>query len=126
MQAKQKILITLAIGVILILVFYLATNIITKYTGFSVSEKAEEKDFEKCLKEQDIVLYINTENSAETLGKIKLVDYLEDIEIKNCFIDNQICLEKGVNSFPTWVINENKISKDISLDELSMLSGCKL
>ena len=126
MKPSQKILITLLIGAVLILGFYIVTDLITKITGFSVSEESEEKDFEKCLKEQDIVLYINSENVAQSLKNTQLIDYLEHVDIINCLRNNQVCLEKGVNSFPTWIINENRISRDISLGELSEFSGCRL
>ncbi len=126
MKPSQKILITLLIGAVLILGFYIVTDLITKITGFSVSEESEEKDFEKCLKEQDIVLYINSENVAQSLKNTQLIDYLEHVDIINCLRNNQVCLEKGVNSFPTWIINENRISRDISLGELSEFSGCRI
>jgi len=122
---KQKILITLAVGLVLILGFYTATNMITRYTGFSISgSENEESSFAECLKKQDISLYVNTDNLVQTIQKIQLDDYLEYVKIINCFGDDRDCLEKGIDSFPTWSINSNKIYKDISFDELSMMSGC--
>ena len=44
----------------------------------------------------------------------------------NCFRDNKVCSEKGIDSFPTWMINHNLIKKDISISDLSEISGCKL
>ena len=124
MEFGKRILITLVVGIILISVFFVITSSITKYTGFSVSNANE--DFKKCLSEQKIVLYINTEKVSETLKNIELIQYFEYIEIKNCFRDKDTCLQDGVDSFPTWIIKENKINRDITSEELSELSGCKI
>lgn len=120
----RRILITLLIGIVLVTGFYLITNAITKYTGFFVASEARDSDFEKCLKEQDITLYVNTENMAESLKKSQLVDYLKDVKIMNCA--SASCSQNGVNSFPSWTINGKVINKDINFDELSEYSGCKL
>jgi len=115
----------LGVIVLLIALFYFITGTISKYTGFSVSGSKDD-DFRVCLEEKDITLYINSENPAKTLRKIELIDYLRDIKIFNCLRNNQVCLDKGVGAFPTWIINKNKIEKDISISELSGLSGCRL
>jgi len=125
MKNVQRILTTIGVGLVLVFGFYFITDAITKYTGFSVSPVVD-NDFETCLKGQDIVLYINSAESSETLRNIELVDYLENFEIVNCFNNNQGCLDNDVNSFPTWIVNKNKILGDITLIELKELSGCKL
>jgi len=122
----RRILITLLIGLILVVGFYLITNAITKYTGFFVASETKGSDFEECLKEQDITLYVNTEDMAKTLKTIQLLDNLKDVKIMNCLRDNVICSERNVNSFPSWIINGKVISKDINFEELSEYSGCKL
>ena len=124
MEFQKRILITLVIGVVLISVFFVITSSITKYTGFSVSNANE--DFKSCLEEQKIILYINTEKVSETLKDIALIQYFEYIKIKNCFRDNNVCIEDGIDSFPTWVIKNNKINRDITSGELASLSGCEL
>lgn len=124
-NTQKRILITLIIGLVLIIVFYTITNAITQYTGFFIVEEAEDTDFNLCLKEQDITLYINTENIANALRNIQLIEELKNFKIKNCLGDNEECLGKGLNSFPTWIINNNKIERDISFEELSEYSGCK-
>ncbi len=119
----KRILITIILGAILVLGFYIITNRITKYTGFSISN--DENDFEICLKEQDITLYVNTNNLANSLREIQ-INNLDNLKIKNCLSDKSFCEEKGVNSFPTWIINNNKIDRDISFIELEEVSGCSL
>jgi len=125
MDPKQRILITIGIGVVLVLGFFFITDSITKHTGFSVSE-SKENDFGSCLKEQEISLYINTDNTAKTLKNIILFDYLQYFQITNCLINNQECLKNNINSFPTWILKGQEINRDIYLNELSEYSGCKL
>jgi len=128
MEAKQRLILTLTLGIILVFGFYFITNSITKHTGFVISENLDNKetDFSKCLKEQDITIYVNTNSLAGTLKNIELVEYLENVNIMNCLRDNLYCLDKRVTSFPSWEINSQKINKDINLEELSELSGCRL
>ena len=126
MESMQKrILITVIVGLALIVAFYIITNAITKYTGFLVVGESKENDFNICLNEQDITLYVNTEDLANTLKDIQVFDELKNIKIKNCRRDKEECLGKGVTSFPTWIINNKIINRDISLDELSKYSGCE-
>jgi hypothetical protein len=122
----KRILFTLGIGFVLIASFYIITEAITKYTGFIIAAEERINDFSNCIEEQNITLYINSQDSAQTLRKINLIEYLDDIKIKNCARDNTECIEKRIDSFPTWNINERNINKDINLIELSELSGCKL
>ena len=125
MEPKYRLLVTIMIGAALLTSFYLITGAITKYTGYLVSGEKSHNDFELCLEEQDITLYINTKDSTITLRKIHLADYLRVASIVNCFENNQVCIDNNVNSFPTWVINEERVEKDISLLELSKFSDCK-
>jgi hypothetical protein len=122
----KRILFTLGIGLVLIASFYVITEAITKYTGFMVITEEKISDFSNCIEEQNITLYINSQDSTQTLRKINLIEYLNHVKIKNCARDNTECIKKGIDSFPTWNINERNINKDISLIELSEISGCKL
>ena len=125
MEIKHRVMITIGFGVLLLLVFYFISYSITKYTGLSVSDPKAD-NFESCIKEKDITLYINTENLAETLRKVELMNYLKDIKIMNCLRNNQACAEKGVSFFPTWIIEDNKIEGDILISDLTKFSGCKI
>ena len=124
-KVYKRILITLIIGIVLIICFLFITNAITKYTGFFAGDSIK-NDFEECLKEQDINLFINSNIPSESLNKIELKDYLKDVKIMNCLRNNQACSEKGIDSFPSWIINNNIIAGDISILDLSEISGCKL
>jgi len=126
MEARQRILVTIFIGLILVAGFFLVTEAITKLTGFSVGEKKDANDFKICLREKEITLYVNTNDISKTLGNIGVQNYLEDIKIINCLRDNQVCLEKNIDSFPSWIIEDNIIQGDISIEKISELSKCKL
>tara|TARA_Y100000310_G_scaffold306787_1_gene348258 strand:- start:20773 stop:21159 length:387 start_codon:yes stop_codon:yes gene_type:complete len=123
MESNKRILITIVVGIVLILGFFMITKNITKYTGFFITEDEDETDFIKCLDEQDVILYTNT-NDLATLQNIELFDYLQYFEIVNCQGSNYLCLEKKVASFPTWIINNENIKNDINLEKLKEVSGC--
>jgi uncharacterized protein YneF (UPF0154 family) len=124
MELKQRILVTLIIGAVLIGGFFLVTEAITKYTGFAVTPETNEDDLKSCLDEKDIILYVNTHDLVETLRKINVGDYLDSVEIINCV--RGICLEKKINSFPFWMIEGNPVYGNIDFNELSKLSNCHL
>jgi len=130
-RIQKGILITLGIGVVLIVMFYFITGAITKYTGFFVSDDVlnDESDFEVCLGEQDITLYINTNNPVGSLREVELVDYLEYFKIVNCVEDNRGCLDAGISDFSgtyVWVVNGEIIKRDVGLPEMSRVSKCRL
>jgi hypothetical protein len=128
MEGTKRAFISIIIVIALVFIFYIITSTITKYTGFSISEKISdnEKNFKDCLDKNNIVLYINTDDASETLELINLNNYLDNIKIFNCLKNKQSCIENEISLFPTWIINENKVEKDISILELEKLSGCKL
>ncbi len=122
----KRILITITIGIFLILGFYIITEGITKYTGFMIF--SDENDFEKCLKKQDINLYLNTQKLSKTLKDIQLIDNLGQVKITNCAINNKNCVENKVNFSEGniyWIINENKVNRDINFEEFKEFSGCE-
>ena len=122
----KRILITITIGIFLMLGFYIITEGITKYTGFMIF--CYENDFEKCLKKQDINLYLNTQKLSKTLKDIQLIDNLGQVKITNCAINNKNCVENKVNFSEGniyWIINENKVNRDINFEEFKEFSGCE-
>ena len=124
MEAIQRILLTIGIVIVILAGFFLITEAITKYTGFSVTPENDMNSFKGCLKEKEIFLYVNTNNLADTLSELALVDYLAGVDIQNCKTDNSACLNKGIVSFPTWIVNDKAFYGDITKDELASLAGC--
>jgi len=126
MKKEQRILITVIVGVILVVAFYIIASTITKITGYSVSPTLDkDAEFKDCLRKHDITLYINTNDPAFTLKNMELLDYLDSVKIVNCLRNNELCLGKQVTEFPSWIIEGNKLG-EVSLTELSELSGCNL
>jgi len=126
MGPLKRFIITVLIGMLLLSFFYIVTNAITKFTGYSISGELNlEEDFRSCIEDKDINLYINSRDSKETLKKIYLSDYLNNIKIINCEKNVDNCIINEINNFPTWIINGNKIEKDLSMIELEDYSGCK-
>lgn len=126
MEHKKRFFISLGTFALLLIIFFFITSSITRYTGYSITPTDEKTDFEKCLEEQHLILYINTVDSTKTLQEMPLEEYLQYFDIINCEINNQPCIENKINSPPTWVINEYKIEeKEISLSDLIKFSGCR-
>jgi len=109
-----------------LLFFYLVTSTITKFTGYSIFETFKEKEFKKCLQEKNIILYINSQSPTKTLNYLRTSDYLRSVEVNNCFLDKSYCDNEGIDFYPTWDINGKKVEGDISVDDLSDVSGCVL
>ncbi len=125
---RKKIII---IGICLLVIFGCVEYFIFSGNAISNSDKIDNQ-FKSCLQQQNITLYINSENSAEILKKMDLIndfefsDYLEEIKIKNCFRNKQICLDNLIDKFPTWEINNEKIVRDLQFNELKEITGCKI
>jgi len=125
MKKEYRLLITIGIMAGLLLGFYFITGAISKYTGFFISNDVFKDDFENCLKNQDISLYINSNDVLKTLDKIDVKEHLDKVDIMNCLRNKEYCEENQVNEFPTWIINNERINRDITIFELERLSGCE-
>lgn len=124
-NSKQRILITLGIAIILIAVFYFITSAISQFTGYAVVEEPLD-EFRDCLKNNNVELFINSNDIKVSLNKIQTNLYLDSVRIVNCNTDNKECLDNEIIDFPFWIVNNIKIHNDISVNELSQYSGCKL
>lgn len=126
MKPRKRILVTIAIGFVLIVGFYFISGSISKSTGLAVSGNSAyiDESFIECLKKQDIRLYINTGNSEAELQKTGLTQYLEAVKIHNCYLDQKACQDLLIES-TQWLISGNKVQIS-GLDDLEKYSGCKL
>ncbi len=122
-KVTRNVGILIIILIILFFLFYFITNIITKYTGFFIIDF--DKNFETCLKEKTIILYINSNAPEKTLSNLEIKDYLENIKIFNCLRNNEYCYNKNINYFPTWFIEGKKIEGDVSLEFLADVTECE-
>jgi hypothetical protein len=124
MEKGKKILLTVGFAVILFLGLYAITGAISMFTGYFISGN-DKDDVAVCLGEKNIKLYVNTNDLASTLKKMDSRDYLGYAKIVNCMRNNQECINNNINTFPTWVIFQQRFERDISLDELKTTTGCK-
>ena len=93
METKQKILITLVIGIILISGFYITTKLITEITGFSIfGSEDRQNSFAGCLKEQEISLYVKTSKDRNNIAQI--------LEIADAVIVGTSIKEDGITTNP--------------------------
>lgn len=119
---EKRVFKTIKLIIILIAIviaFYLIASSITKHTGLFVFN-----DLENCLKNQNIILYINSYDTAKTINNLQTSEYLNDITIINCLNARDKC--NNINSFPNWDINGRIVDDDISVKELADFSGCKV
>jgi hypothetical protein len=83
-------------------------------------------EFAKCLTEKGVVLYgvywcHYCQLQKKDFGdSFKFVDYVE------CSKDRDKCIEKDIQSFPTWIIDGVKYPGKQSLSRLSALTKCEL
>ncbi len=119
---KYTLLGIIAIVIVSFLVFLISSN----------QAKAGPYDsFAQCLTEKGVVMYgaywcPHCANQKKLFGRsFKYVTYVE------CASDGkdaqpELCLQKGVESYPTWEINDKVQSGEMPLQTLAEKSGCPL
>lgn len=106
--------------IILILIFYLITYSITKYTGFIVSDSNDK--FMDCLKGKDVELYV-----YEDISEVNLINLDKfDFNLHKCKIEELKCLGDNIYKYPTWIVDKNLIEKDVNIFELADILGCEI
>ena len=86
--------------------------------------------FAQCLTDKGAVMYgaawcSHCQEQKKTFGSsFKFVKYVE------CPDNTQLCIDKGIQGYPTWLMNEKVISEGFagerSMKELSDATGCPL
>lgn len=110
----------------LAVVLLLAVIVYGKNTGWFGGAEGKYDSFAKCLTEKGATMYgaewcSHCKNQKELFGaSFKYVNYVE------CPQNPQLCKDKGVQGYPTWIINDNSYVGEKSLEELSLLTGCVL
>lgn len=84
-------------------------------------------DFAKCLTEKKLVMYgaawcSHCQNQKKLFGdSFQYVSYVE------CPDQPQICLDKEVNGYPTWITADGtKLEGEQKLTKLAEITGCSL
>ncbi len=111
------VILVLGIGILLTLVIYpLIQNSRKNLDGFA-----------QCLRDKGAVMYgaewcSHCQDQKRLFGdSFRYVSYVE------CPENAQLCIEKGVEAYPTWIFADgNKFVGKQELEELSLRSGCPL
>lgn len=78
----------------------------------------------QCLSETDAILY-GTLTCPHCIDQKNMFgEYVSKIEFVNCEQNLQECLEKGVNAYPTWIINGRSYVGTRDLKTLYNLAEC--
>jgi len=86
--------------------------------------------FAQCLAEKKVTMYgaywcVHCKNQKALFGDaFRYVPYVE------CTENEKLCIEKGVEGYPTWIVptekGDSKLSGQQSFEGLSEVSGCEL
>jgi len=83
--------------------------------------------FAQCLASKKLTMYGATWCSHCRAEKARFGDSFKYVPYVECTSDANLCLAKGIESYPTW-IDENgmKYVGEQGLEKLSQISGCEL
>ena len=127
MDQKKGVIVSILFIVALVGLFYSITFQITKHTGYFIFNKdSRESEIRYCLENNPITLYINSENPEKTLKTMNSAKYFDSIKKINCLDNQELCIKNKISSFPTFVINNTNINKDLTVPELTNYAKCKL
>lgn len=127
MDVKKEILISLAVLVVLVVVFYIIASTITRLTGFTITGKAiysdvELEDFVRCLNNEGIKLYFSPTSSECKSQKKLFKDAFPYLDIIDCSLEDCSDLEE----VPAWEIDGKVIYGKQEIKNLEELTGCKI
>lgn len=126
MKLKTKMI----IGAIIIAVILLPS--IPNITGSAVIANGEYDDFAKCLTDNGVKMYgaywcPHCQNQKEMFGaSFNHINYIE------CSLPNRAgqtleCQQEGIKGYPTWEFSDgSRVSRELTLTELSSRSSCEL
>lgn len=83
-------------------------------------------DFAQCLTNKNAVLYGTEWCPHCTRQREAFGNSVEYITFVDCDINRDICMEKGITGYPTWIINEKKYVGTQQLSTLAEITGCEL
>ena len=89
----------------------------------------EEMSFTQCLSDKGAVLYGAYWDSSTAKQKSYFTDS-ENLEYIECGVkgdykaQQQVCVEAGIEAYPTWIITDEQYMGVLDKKQLSMLTGC--
>lgn len=103
----------------------IAIVILILYSELS-SPKINYDEFAKCVTERGMVMYGATwcphcNNQKKLFG-----DSFQFVKFVDCESNAELCNEAGIKGYPTWILNGRPYEGELSLKELSKMTGCAL
>lgn len=82
--------------------------------------------FAKCLTEKDVTMYGAEWCTHCKAEKDRFGSSFQYVKYVECPDNAVLCTEKGIEGFPSWIINDVVYEGEQGLSKLSELSGCEL
>lgn len=122
-MSSQKTLWTmLGIAAIVIALFVVAW-----YFSRPVSPYGNLDAFAGCLADKQVTMYGAYWCSHCADEKARFGDSFKYVPYVECTEETQICIDKGVEGYPTWILGDGtKLIGEQGLEKLSEASGCPL
>jgi len=99
-------------------------------TGQATGDLTAMEEFAQCLTENDATMYgaywcPHCDSQKQMFGDaVQHIDYVEcDAEGENA--QPQLCRDKGISGYPTWIIQGEKMTGVQSLESLASATGCQ-
>ena len=127
---ENKIIMWVAILLSIAIIIFAIVNVGSKNVASENNGPSLYDKFAQCLTNKGAVMYgaawcPHCQEQKKTFGSsFKLIKYVE------CPDNTQLCIDKGIQGYPTWLIDTKVISEgfggDKSMKELSDATGCPL
>jgi len=99
----------------------------SEYENISTEPKVNLDDFAKCLTTKGAVYYDTSWCDLRCKSQKNMFgDSFRYVNHTSCTEKPDLCSQHGVDAYPTWIINQNKLEGVRSLEQLSNLTGCSL
>ena len=83
-------------------------------------------DFAVCMTEKGAVMYGTDWCSSCKAQKALFGKSFKYIDYKNCDFNKDLCTQKGIQGYPTWIINDKAYTGKKPLDYLAYQTNCSL
>lgn len=113
-----------------ILVLIVVSLVVVGYRNAKAPGKYD--DFAKCLTSKDVLMYgaywcPHCTDQKKLFGKsFQYVTYVECALPGNPNQQTALCIQRNIESYPTWEVNGSKVLGVLPLEDLSARTGCQL
>lgn len=129
---KKKTLKIIALTLVIIVALIIFISAIAGIGIFKKNPVTKNLDsFAQCLSEKNVTMYgaywcPHCLNEKALFGDSwKYMQYVE-CDPNGPNNNAQLCTDLGIDGYPTWIINGEKMPGEVSIDTLAKLSGCSL